>query len=145
MTIKDDRTKEVMRAVEKATKVALMAGIIDMHGQAVELAPVDYGNLKGSLSWTVGGEVGGLNSKGGKPPKRTPAKLATAKDGIGVTNETDTAYLGTNVEYAVYMEYGTVNIPGGRPFLRPAFDARKQYTQEIMAKHYRKAIEGATP
>ena len=136
-----DNTDKVIKAMEEATKTALMAGITDMHGQAVELAPIKTGNLKGSLSWTVGGEVGGLNAPGGKPPKGNP-RPATASDGVNATRETDTAYLGTNVEYAIYMEYGTSKIPGGRPFLIPAFDARKKYTPEIMAREYKKALQG---
>ena len=125
-----DNTDKVIKAMEEATKTALMAGITDMQEQAVELAPIKTGNLKGSLSWTVGGEVGGVTSP------------ATASDGVNATRETDTAYLGTNVEYAIYMEYGTSKIPGGRPFLIPAFDARKKYTPEIMKKHYNKALQG---
>ena len=127
-----DHTDKVIRAVkERATKVALMAGIIDMHGQAVELAAVDTGNFKGSLSWTVGGEVGGLNSGGGR---------STPDQGVNKTDETDTAYLGTNVHYGPYLEYGTSKM-AAQPSLRPAFDERKKYTPEIMAKHYKKIIE----
>lgn len=142
MTLEFDKTDKVLMAAAKAVEVALEAAIIDMHNQAVELAPVKSGNLKGSLTWTIGGKVGGLNSPGGKQPKGTP-KQATAEDGVQATNETDTAYLGTNVEYAPYMEYGTKDVDA-QPFLRPAFDARKKYTEEIMRKHFKKAMEEAT-
>lgn len=140
MSIEFDKTDEVIRAVKgKATRVALKAGIIDIHRQAVALAPVDTGNLKGSLTWTVAGEVGGLNSPGGKSPKSTP-KRATPDQGVNRTDETDTAYLGTNVHYAPYLEYGTSRI-GAQPFLRRAVDEREKYTSEIMSKHYKKIIE----
>ena len=136
-----DNTGETIDAVLNATKTALMAAAVDVHGQAVELAPVKHGNLKGSLSWTVGGKVGGLNSPGGKQPTGTP-KRATADQGVTKTDDDETAYVGTNVEYAVYMEYGTSKIPGGRPFLRRALDAREKYVPEIMKKHYQKALRG---
>ena len=126
-----DNTDKVIKAMEEATKTALMAGIIDMHGQAVELAPVDTGNLKGSLSWTVGGEAGGLTSP------------ATADQGVRTTSETDTAYLGSNILYAIFQEYGTSKM-AAQPFLIPAFDARKKYTPEIMKKQYKKALQGVT-
>ncbi len=34
------------------------------------------------------------------------------------------AYIGTNVEYGLWLEYGTSKMPGGRPFLRPALDSK---------------------
>ena len=154
-----DNTGKVVDAVERATKVALMAAIIDMHNQATLLASgsVVTGNLMGSLSWTVGGAHSGVRAPAG------------ATDGVRRTTKTDTAYLGTNVHYGPHVEYGTkphtiraknamvltdgktffgkqVQHPGTQPksFLRAAYDARKKYTKEIMAHHYKKAIEGVT-
>ncbi len=34
------------------------------------------------------------------------------------------AWIGTNVEYALWLEYGTSKMPKGRPFLRPALDTK---------------------
>jgi HK97 gp10 family phage protein len=42
------------RAIDKWLPVATEA----VHGQAVELAPVDTGNLKGSIAWRVEGKTG---------------------------------------------------------------------------------------
>ena len=152
-----DNTGKVISAVEEATKVALMAAIMNMHNQAVPLSPFKTGNLAGSLSWTVGGEHSGV-----KHP-------ATMKDGVRRTIRTDTAYLGTNVKYGPSVEYGSkphiikaknakvltdgktffgkqVRHPGTSPqsYLRLAFDTCKKNTPDIMAKAYKKAIEGVT-
>ena len=135
-----DNTGKAIDAVLNATKTALMAAATDVHGQAVELAPVDTGNLKGSLSWTVGGEVGGLNSGGGKASKGAP-KRATPDQGVHKTDATDTAYIGTNIEYSMWLEYGTSKM-AAQAYLRPALDAREKYVPEIMKKHYQKALRG---
>ena len=119
-------------AMEKAKSVALEAGIIDMHGQAVLLQSPDTGNLRGSLSWTVAGKHGGLNSAGDN---------ASADQGVNVTQESDEAYLGTNVDYSIYVEFGTSKM-AAQPYLRPAYDARKEHTKQIMEDHFRKAIKG---
>lgn len=48
------------------------------------------------------------------------------------------AIVGTNVEYAPYVEFGTVKMTA-QPYLRPAFDATKL---KIMAK-FGKGLKGA--
>jgi HK97 gp10 family phage protein len=111
MTIEKDRTGEVLRAVERATKVALTAAAVLVHGESVVRCPVDTGNLRSSLDYNV------------KP---------------------DEARVGTNVEYSPYVEYGTVKM-AKQPYLRPALDENETKIQRLMAKEYKKAIEGATP
>ena len=42
-----------------------------------------------------------------------------------------------------HVEYGTKKM-SAQSYLRASLDARKKYTKEIMARHYKKAIEGVT-
>ena len=68
--------------VDKATQIA---------NRAKQLAPVDTGRLRDSISWD-----------------------------LGTINNQIVAHVGTNVEYARYVEFGT-RFWSGHPFLIPAF------------------------
>lgn len=43
----------------------------------------------------------------------------------------DTAYIGTNVEYGKYVEYGTSRMPA-RPFLKQAVENHKEEYKKLM-------------
>jgi len=74
----------------------LIRRAIRVHSHAVSLCPVDTGNLRSSITWEIehdeeeGGPEGGVS-----------------------------AIVGTNVEYAPYVEYGTRYMTA-RPYLRPS-------------------------
>jgi len=68
---------------------------IRVHNRAKQLCPVDTGRLRSSISWRLE-RVGGTV--------------------VGV--------VGTNVEYAPYVEFGTRH-NRSQPFLRPALDAAR--------------------
>lgn len=48
-----------------------------------------------------------------------PVDTGRLRNSITHTNDKNTAYVGTNVEYAPYVEMGTVNT-GAQPYLKPA-------------------------
>lgn len=76
---------EVLAALEAATQRALARCGRQAEGYAVDLVPVDTGNLRNSITHLV---------------------------------DDDTVYIGTNNEYAVYVELGTGKYAtggGGRP------------------------------
>lgn len=80
--------------IEEAHRVILRAGY-RVRNESLRLVPVDTGRLKSSL--TVAQEADG--------------------DGFWVV-------VGTNVSYAVHVEYGTARAKA-QPFLRPAVDAER--------------------
>jgi len=74
----------------------------------------------------VHGKVTHTASRPGDPPALDTGTLRNSIEVGGVTpNE---ATVGTNVEYAVHLEFGTAHM-GPRPFLRPAID---QHESEIV-------------
>jgi hypothetical protein len=77
----------------------LIRRAIRVHRHAVMLCPVDTGHLRSSLTW----ELGEIGSGGGE----------------GVWGEGLYVDVGTNVEYAPYVEEGTRYMTA-RPFLRPS-------------------------
>ena len=134
------------RAMEVAAE--MIGGIIE--GHAKELCPVDTGLLHNSIIHARSGQAvtkvytsNTINKKGetigtkiGKVSQMFPAEQDQNKV---------TVYVGTNVEYAPYVELGHAQEPGryvpaigkrlkaswvdARPFLRPAAE---NYTSEIL-------------
>lgn len=51
----------------------------------------------------------------------------------------DCAEIGTNVEYAPYVEYGTLHQPA-KPFLGPAFEDNKHFLHEDIINELRKEL-----
>lgn len=79
----NDNSDEVLEAFRQACLRALERCGMKAEGYAKDLAPVDTGNLRNSITHEVDG---------------------------------NTVYIGTNVEYAPYVELGTGKYyPGGRP------------------------------
>jgi HK97 gp10 family phage protein len=54
---------------------------------------------------------------------------------------TETVRIGTNVEYAVYHEFGTKLITA-RPFLRPTIEEEKPEFRSIIKYHLQKGLSG---
>lgn len=107
----ESNRKAVKQALSEAIQRALTACGITAQGYATDAyVPVDTGRLKGSITYAV--------SKA-HSQVRAPAK---AEDGaLHGAPEKDTLYLGTNVEYAPYVELGT-HKQDSHPYLRPAFE-----------------------
>ena len=55
----------------------------------------------------------------GHAKKITPVDTGRLRNSISHATDDDAAYIGTNVEYAPYVELGTSK-KGARPFLKPA-------------------------
>ena len=87
-----------------------------VEGQAKDLAPVDTGRLRGSIQTS----------------SYTGQKTSTQGErDIAPPTEPGETYVGTPVEYAPYMEYGTVRTPA-QAYLRPALDIAKGRAPEIL-------------
>lgn len=99
---------------------------INVTAQAQELAPVDKGQLKGSIgySWNKG---------------------ETANPSLPKPTEDGAVYVGTAVEHGVYQEFGTRNM-AAQPFLRPAIDleARGQKASDVIKKYQLGSMKQAT-
>lgn len=67
-----------------------------------------------------------------------PVDTGRLRNSITHTASGDTAYVGTNVEYAPYVEYGTYKM-AAQPYLKPGvmehIDEYKQIAQEIISAH----------
>ena len=134
--------KDYGDAIERSIEQALVKAGIRVSGTAISLAPVATGRLKGSITYQT---------------KRTGSRVsggAQPNDGVSKPQDDDVCYVGTNVNYAQAIEYGSkphfigspVKMrkigwryigmhPGytGQPFLRPAVDIERGNITKDMA------------
>ena len=140
----------VVDAVDKAAKQALTMIGGTVEGHAKEACPVDTGLLRNSITYALGGQTPGttayMSTKGGVTGKY---EGAAPQDDDGQV----TVYIGTNVEYAPFVELGHSQEPGrfvpaigkrlkkphvdAKPFLRPAVENHEQEIGQIIIKCFR--------
>jgi hypothetical protein len=104
--------KDYAEAVRSGTIAGVLKAALQVEAQAKRIAHGNAvtGRLTGSITYAMRGS------------RSNPQPPATAGDAIQAPNSEYEAYVGSNVEYAIYNEYGTVNWWTGNPFLRPAID-----------------------
>lgn len=137
-----DKSPGYLDDLEKAKGVILEALGMTVERYAKEKCPVDTGLLRNSITYAVGGESPAINSytsnstheSTGKPvnPIRTGTYSGNAPDEKAV-------FVGSNVEYAPYIEMGH-HTPSGnykppRPFLKPAVTEHKDEYINIIKAH----------
>jgi hypothetical protein len=112
-------------------KTAFELGLI-VEGQAKLLCPIDYGYLAASI--TVQSVSMGTEMETPKPnaskPKSYPHNVSTFKK-IDKPIDPNEVLVGTAVDYAPYVEFGTLR-SDAQPFLRPALDMAKGKTLTIL-------------
>ena len=103
---------EVISDFDKGITRSLFEGAVTVEGRAALLAPVDLGNLRASITFTVEGAGSFPGIEPGADILGT-AQIVTAGKGE--------ALIGTVVFYAIYTEFGTRFIKA-QAFLEPAFE-----------------------
>ena len=119
-----DNTEEVLSALKAAIKRGNEAIGMTAERHAKKKCPVDTGRLRNSITYALAGEETHVKSyranKGGKDRETyTYEGTAEGKKGRGV-------YIGTNVEYAVFVENGA----RGRTAVHFLQDAATGHTDE---------------
>ena len=102
-----DPIKGANAGIDKAINETLAA----IATEAKLLAPADKGRLRNSIMYRGPGKEEGFNDSPGKKAKGGDKLRSIATDGVG--------YVGSNLDYATYQEFGTKNTKP-QPFLRPA-------------------------
>ena len=150
--IVENNKDQILDELELSIPRALETVGLLMEGYAKVACPVDTGLLRNSITHALGGQQAaikvyhatsatGQKVKNGKKLKTYAPGAATAMGFYTGTapNEKDTVFVGTNVEYAPYVEYGHMLPSGtqvpGEHFLEKAVTGH--------TKKYEKAIEAA--
>jgi hypothetical protein len=121
---------------KKAVKLALHPSSLNIGvaiaSQAKLLAPVDNGQLRNSLSASTLKETKLLNNKSGE--------FAEALDTQGL--KANEAYVGSNSDHAIHMEYGTIKAVA-QPFLRPSAEliVDRKTPADVVAKYCNEQME----
>lgn len=102
VSTKVDNLDEALKASNKGNNASIISICLGVQGYAKRLAPVDTGYLKGSITYKTFTKDGGGDSPLNVQPKENQG------------------FVGTNVEYALYQEFGTRNNVPPQPFMRPA-------------------------
>lgn len=124
-----DNSAALNAKLETAIKRALIqiGGIAE--SAAKERCPVDTGLLANSITYALGGEAPNISRYKDNAGEQEGEYTGTApKD----RKNEYSVYVGTNVQYAPYQELGTVKMPNGNPFLRPAIEANREAFKQIL-------------
>ena len=123
VTLEANNTEEVKEALKEAVQKALTEIGIQVENYATMLCPVDTGRLRGSITFATVTE------------QDSPREPAEASDGVQETPDENSVVIGTNVEYAAYVEMGTSKMDA-RPYLEPAVmnhvDEYQQMVEECL-------------
>lgn len=111
-----DNSAKLLTELEKASLAALHAVGLQAVKHMVERVPYDTGLLRNSLTYALDGEgAKKTNYKADNGTETGSYTGTTPKEGINRR----AVIIGTNVEYAIYQEYGTSKTPA-QPYIRPA-------------------------
>lgn len=120
----------------KMLERALVSGALLIQNDAKRRAAYETGNLRRSIH--IGGHEN-LNPDGGNIVDTAGSPVPDPKyDG-----DTVTVYVGTDVEYAAYVEFGTSKM-AAQPYLRPAADSQRGAVQKEVGDALKDLIKAAT-
>ena len=147
MTVKVEGMDELKRNLEKLEvdfgkeiKDALVAGGLLVETQAKqnvqEVSPgkqvVRYRNGGGKSNHVAAGA--------GESPNTDTGALVRS---ISTEIEGNSVFVGTSLEYAAWLEFGTINMKP-RPFLQKALDSKQSKINSLMVKAVKGAINAST-
>ena len=124
LVIDVDNRDEILGELDEAIDRALEAVGMAASDYAAAKAPVDTGLLRNSITYALHGKGAAIETYESNETSKRTGKTIKKKTGSysGTAPDDENAvYVGTNVEYAAYVEYGD---SGGtpRPFLKPAMN-----------------------
>lgn len=138
-----EHNRRLAAAVEKALEMA--GGVIESAAKEILTAngSVDTGLLRNSITYALGGEypaaaqyannAGGTDKAGRKIDEKQGSYDQPAPADTGSKR---TVYVGTNVEYAPYVELGTSK-QSAKPYLRPAVEQNRRKIEKAIEIAFR--------
>lgn len=133
LSFKDNSTL-FLKELEKAAESALNAVGLQAEKYAKLKCPVDTGLLRNSITYALDGKEPHKKSyKADKGAEKGSYNGEIPDEGRGKR----AVYIGTNVEYAAYQEYGTSKI-AAQPYLRPAATDHESEYKAIIKEYLKK-------
>ena len=135
--ITEDNTELIKQATKQAVMVALEAVGLQAERYAKRLCPLDTGLLRNSITHAVGGASFSHAYKADKATSGGAMKGGYSSGTVGSSDDT-TAYVGTPVEYASYVEYGTSRT-NPHPYIKPAVEGHTSEYKKIFEEYLKRA------
>lgn len=129
----DSHISEYLDALEDVVPVALEECGLAAEGYAKRLCAVDTGLLRNSITHALDGESTAISSYSDSDGAQRGEYSGSAPSESGRNRA---VYLGTNVEYAPYVEMGTSRT-AAQPFIEPAMSDHTSQYKEIIERHLR--------
>lgn len=129
--VTEDHSDEFIEELRRRIPAALEECGLAAEGYAKRLCPVDTGLLRNSITHALDGEPTAISDYQDNPKQQSGSYSGSMPE------ESDgkrAVYIGTNVEYAPYVELGTSNT-AEQPFLKPAVADHKSAYQKIVKAH----------
>lgn len=133
----NDNRKEVLDELEQVIKRALTDVGIEAVDNIVSKGnfPVDTGLLRNSITFAVSGEAPQISSyRADKPRKGSSTIESGMYTGSAPNDKNKAVYIGTNVHYAKYVQYGTSKMVA-RDFMNAPLKANLKHYKEIIEHH----------
>ena len=129
--IENDNTKSILEILKESSKTALTAVGMQAVTDVISKGdfPVDTGLLRNSITFAISGESPAIGSYSADKGTGNGSYQGTAPD-----DRDPTVYIGTNVEYAKYVQYGTSKMKA-RDFLMAPLRANLGKYKEILTKY----------
>lgn len=112
----EDYSEEFLRELAVRAPIALEECGLVAEGYAKRLCPVDTGLLRNSITHAAGGKPPAISSYTDNPKIQHGEYTGSAPPD---SNGEYSMYIGTNVEYAPYVEVGTARTRA-QPFIKPS-------------------------
>lgn len=133
MRIENDNRDAVLKELDDRVKLALKAvGMQAVSDVTADPIPVDTGLMKNSITYAVSGESPAKGSY-----RANTGNGSGSYRGRAPNDKIPAVYIGTNVHYAKYLEFGTSKMKP-RPFLRVKLKANLGRYKEILLKYLQK-------
>ena len=132
-----DNTEEFKSALQNAIERGLEAIGVTAEGYAKEeltkQKAVDTGLLRNSITYAISGNKPAISSY-----KADKGGASGSYSGSAPDEKEKSVYIGTNVEYAPYVELGTFKMDA-RPFLKPAATNHSSEYKSLMEESMKNA------
>lgn len=133
-----DNSEEVLDAIRRAMPRALeKCGMQAVNYAKLECA-VDTGLLRNSLTYALSGKSPNISSYSSDTGGMSGSYRGTAPN-----DDNEAVYIGTNVEYAAYVEMGHIATNGAhvpaQPYIRPAAEKHADEYKKIIQDELKNA------
>ena len=123
----ENHTDDIINALPEAIETALEMIGAEASGIAGELSPKDTGLLRNSMTYAIAGKPAKKDTYKASDPDKQGKIKEGSYEGIAPDDGEQAVFIGTNVEYAPYIEYGHHSYTGRHMIQHAIMDYADKY------------------